>query len=93
MELTYDPEKRMTNLAKHGIDFADIEGVFYDPLALTREDRDHDELRFVTLGTDGFGRVLVVGYTWRGEDVRVFSARKAQPQERKSYAKGEWHGK
>jgi uncharacterized DUF497 family protein len=93
MELTYDSSKRHANLAKHDIDFADIEGVSHDPLALTREDRDHDEPRFVTLGMDGLGRVSVVGYTWRGEDVRVFSARKAEPQERRDYEKGERHGR
>jgi hypothetical protein len=50
------------------------------------EDRDHKEARFVTLGMDGFGRLLVVCYVYRGEaTIRVISARKAEPHERKSY--------
>ncbi|MDR2365463.1 MAG: BrnT family toxin [Zoogloeaceae bacterium] len=56
----------------------DIEGVSYSPVALTRAGRDSDEARFVTLGMDGTGRLPLVGYPWRGEDVRVFSARKTQ---------------
>jgi uncharacterized DUF497 family protein len=85
MELTFDSAKNQANIRKHGIDFADIEGVFHDPLAITIEDRDHKEQRFVTLGTDGFGRLLVVCYTHRGNDIRAISARKAEPHERKTY--------
>jgi uncharacterized DUF497 family protein len=86
MQLTFDPAKNRINIGKHGVDMADVEGVFYDDMALTREDRDHDEMRFVTLGTDSFGRLLVVVYTYRGEDeVRVISARFAQPHERRIY--------
>ncbi|MDD5388350.1 MAG: BrnT family toxin [Gallionellaceae bacterium] len=55
MDFTHDLAKNRINRRKHGIDLVDVEGVFYDPLALTREDKDHDEDRFVTLGLDGFG--------------------------------------
>jgi hypothetical protein len=40
---------------------------FYDDQTITVEDRDHAEERFVTLGMDGFGRLLVVAYHYRGE--------------------------
>lgn len=86
MIITYDPIKNKTNCQKHQIDLADIEGVFYDERAITIEDHDHDEERFVTLGIDGFGRLLVVAYHYRGEDeIRVISARPAQPHERRTY--------
>lgn len=86
MDITFDPAKNNINRRKHGVDLADVEGVFYDPMALTREDRDHDEERFVTLGMDGFGRLLVVAYTYRGADrIRVISARRAEPHERRAY--------
>jgi len=86
MDLEFDPVKNAENIQKHGIDLADVEYVFFDPFALTREDRDHDEQRFVTMGVDGFGRVLVVCYTYRGERViRLISARKAEAAERKQY--------
>lgn len=44
-----------------------------------------DEERFVTLGSDALGRVLVVVFTWRGENVRLISARKATRRERNGY--------
>lgn len=86
MQIEFDPRKNQTNIRQHGIDLGDTEGVFFDPCALTMEDCDHDEQRFVTIGTDAFGRVLVVCYTYRGDSaVRLISARKAEPHERKTY--------
>lgn len=86
MDIEFDPAKNKANLRKHDIDFADIEGVFYDQNAITIEDRDHGEQRFVTIGIDGLGRMLVVCYTYPGESViRLISARKAEPHERKTY--------
>jgi len=40
MNFTWDPAKRQTNLCKHGVDFADAVGVFFDDNALTLEDKD-----------------------------------------------------
>ena len=85
MELFFDPAKNRINIRKHGIDLADVEAVFYDLSAITVEDRDHKEQRLVTLGMDSFGRLLVVCYTYRGNTIRVISARKAEPHERKVY--------
>ncbi|MDR2189592.1 MAG: BrnT family toxin [Azonexus sp.] len=86
MKISFDPHKNHLNVHNHGIDLAEVEGVFFDQFALTREDKDHDERRFVTLGVDGFGRLLVVVYVWRGEDeIRVISARRAEPHERRCY--------
>ena len=89
MNITNDPVKNKINLQKHKIDLADVEGVFYDDRAITIEDRDHAEERFVTLGMDGFGRLLVVVYHYRDEDeIRVISARPAEPHERREYQEG-----
>ncbi|WP_416274574.1 BrnT family toxin [Lamprobacter sp.] len=47
------------------------------------EDVDHDEERFVTIGQDHRGRVLIVAYHDRGvHELRLISARTAQRQER-----------
>jgi len=61
--------------------------VFDDPYAITIADEESDpnEQRFVTLGTGAAGRPLVVVYTWRGEDIRIISARPAEPHEREEY--------
>jgi uncharacterized protein len=39
--IEFDPAKNIANIKKHGIDLADVEGVFHDSLALTMEDRGH----------------------------------------------------
>jgi uncharacterized DUF497 family protein len=82
----WDPAKNRANLAKHGVDFADAVAVLEDDLGLTRPDAEaRGEARFVTLGMDAFGRLLVVVYTERGERIRIISARLAAKQERKFY--------
>jgi len=81
----WDPEKADKNLKKHGIDFADAVSAFEDLNAVTIADPDHDEERFVTLGMDAFGNLLVVVYTYRGDNIRIISARKADKNERKQY--------
>ena len=86
MEFRWDERKRQINLRKHRIELADAVRVFDDPLALTLEDCDHDEQRFVTMGRDALGRVLVVAYAYQEPDtLRLISARKAEPHERRQY--------
>ena len=86
VDYQWDRDKARVNLKKHGIDFADAVGVFADPLALTIEDSDTpEETRWLTLGTDFFGRMLVVVYTYRQEAIRLISARKATKKERECY--------
>ena len=89
MDTVWDPAKARANYARHGIRFSEVEQVFYDSSALTVEDTSVSrEQRFVTLGRDGQGRILVVVYTYRGEAIRVISARRASPGEVKSYEEG-----
>lgn len=85
-DFEWDEEKAKRNLEKHGIDFADAVTVMNDTMALTMPDpaSDEDE-RFVTLGVDALGRLLVVGYTWREDRIRPISARKATRRERRQY--------
>jgi len=72
----WDPAKARANFAKHGVRFADAVTVLEDDLALTMLDPSSDlEERWITLGRNALGRVIVVVYTWRGENVRlIFSA-------------------
>ena len=87
VDVTYewDKVKAQTNLAKHGISFADAVAVLEDGAALTIEDPDPDEERLVTIGLDALGRVLAVVYTFRNDRIRLISARKATPRERRQY--------
>ena len=89
MRAVWDPEKAAINLAKHGVRFSDAELVLYDPLAVTVEDEAAEgEQRLVTIGMDAAGRVLVVLYTFRADDVRLISARQATRRERRVYEEG-----
>jgi uncharacterized protein len=82
----YDPAKAAANLRKHGVSFADAEGVLEDPLALTVPDPDAaGEPRFVTIGMGSAGELLVIVYTERGDAVRIVSARRPTRKERESY--------
>ena len=85
MEFEWDGRKAASNLDKHGVDFADAVTVLDDELAVTVPDEGPGEDRYVTIGMDAIGQLLVVVYAWRGERVRIISARKATPRERKSY--------
>ncbi len=85
MELEWDSRKAAANLSKHGVDFADAATVVYDDQAITIPEERSGEERFVTIGMDALGRILVVVYTWRDERLRLISARKATPRERRQY--------
>lgn len=85
VDFEWDEDKAASNLRKHGVDFADAVGVFDDPLALSMPDEDPGEDRFIGLGTDMLGRLLVVVYTYRGGKIRLISARRATPSERRTY--------
>ena len=80
-----DSKKAASNARKHGVAFADAVGVLEDPMAIRIEDDEPSEPRFLALGSDFSGRVLVVVFTWRGEMIRIISARRATPAERKLY--------
>ena len=86
MDFNFDPAKARSNLRKHGVSFAHAEQALRDELAFTVEDPDAvGEQRFVTLGMDALGRVLVVVHTQREERTRVSSARKASRGESEQY--------
>ena len=86
MESEWDPAKARANFTKHGVRFADAVTALEDDSALTIRDlSSEDEERWVTMGLDVSGRLLVVVYTWRGERVRLISARQATPDERRQY--------
>jgi uncharacterized DUF497 family protein len=87
--IEFDPKKNALNLRKHGIPLSEGDGVLNDPLALPIEDPTaSDERRFVTVGTNIFGSVMVVVWTGRGEEIRLISVRKAEPKERRKYEEG-----
>ena len=90
MEVVWDIKKAAANIRYHGIEFSHAATVLDDPMAITVEDIRHGEQRFVTVGADLMGRVSVVVYAYSGEDeIRLISARRATPSERRVYEKEE----
>ncbi len=88
MDFEWDEVKAAGNVQKHDIDFADAVGVFDDPFALSVRDPHPTEDRFIGLGCDILGRVLVVSYVYHGDRIRIISARSATASERKTYETG-----
>ena len=88
MDVLWDPAKGRANWKKHGVSFPDAEAVLWDPYAFTMEDPDAEsEQRFVTIGLDATGHVLVVIYAYEENNIRLISARKASLSESKNYEK------
>jgi uncharacterized protein len=85
----WDPKKAEANRRVHAVSFADAASVLEDDFALTREDSDAEgEQRFVTLGMDAAGILLIVVYTYREPDIiRLISAWKANKAQRTQYEK------
>lgn len=86
-EIQYDKAKNAANKLKHrGISLAETEAVFYNDRAMTVQDNHHDEQRWIIMGMDAKGRLLVVAFTYRDPNfVRIISARVATKNERRSY--------
>jgi uncharacterized protein len=86
MRIVWDVTKATANIRNHGVEFSHAATVLDDPMAVTLEDSRHAEQRFVTVGSDLLGRILVVVYTYpEEEEIRLISARKATPKERRVY--------
>jgi len=87
----WDDEKAKANLAHHGISFKAAQKVFSDPYRLIdRDDRyDYGEDRWQAIGMVEEGcPMLFVVFTNREDNtevIRIISARRAKPQERRRY--------
>ena len=82
----WDERKRQTNLREHGIDFLDARRVIDEPISIRRSDRE-GETRFLVYGFLEALEVVVI-CTFRGENCRVISARRARRDERRKYHSG-----
>jgi uncharacterized DUF497 family protein len=91
VQFEWDPRKAQTNRVKHDVSFELAATVFGDRHQVTIHDGRHDaEDRWITLGQDRNGKLLVVIHTWderpgEGARVRIISARPATIRERKQY--------
>lgn len=91
-DITWDEAKALSNLAKHGVTFAQAATVVLDPLALTVFDTTHSETeeRWFTLGQTSDGLLLAISHTYLMLDantaqIRLISARETTRRERQTY--------
>jgi hypothetical protein len=86
----WDPAKADINLAKHRVSFEIATRVFADPYAMVEQDRfENGEYRWQALGLVEGHLLLLVAHTVRDDDsievIRIISARRAEPKERRRY--------
>lgn len=85
-DFEWDETKAAENYAKHGVSFEQACEAFDDPFSIDFTDnrQDYGEDRLIVFGMVE-NRLLVVAHTWRGDRVRIISAREAESHERRRY--------
>lgn len=87
MDFEWDEEKRRTNLAKHGLDFADAAMMDWSRATIFEDVRtDYGEQRYWAFGMWD-GRMYLAAYAIRHGNVRIISFRKANRKEVAKYGK------
>jgi uncharacterized DUF497 family protein len=84
MKIVWDEPKRLANLDKHGLDFADLDETFFEN-ALVVPPHNNGK-RWVAIGVNVRGVVVVVFARLGREGVSIISMRPASKDERKQYA-------
>jgi len=82
----WDERKRIGNLEKHGLDFADAWKVFEAPVKVTLPvpHTESGEVRWMDIA-EVAGVVIILVYTMRGDSVRNISFRHAKRKERRIF--------
>ena len=87
MRYSWDDAKRQSNLANHGLDFADAERVFTQPVVLFEDAcAVYGEQRMIGICPLDFLVVLIV-HVESDEEIRIISMRKADSDETDLYFK------
>ncbi|MGH6797972.1 MAG: BrnT family toxin [Roseiarcus sp.] len=78
---TWHENKRLANLARHGVDFRDLESLDWRrPVIFEDRRRDYGETRLIAMAPLG-ARLHVIVYVERGGERHIISARKANSRE------------
>lgn len=86
MEISFDPAKDASNLAKHGVPLSDAELIEWDTLVAIPDTRKvYGEPRMIGFAYIGL-RLMCVVFTDRVDERRIISLRKANSREVKRYA-------
>ncbi len=87
VKFEWDEAKRLANIRRHGIDFADVYQLFDFDRFLLQDDRfDYGEERWISFGML-FGEVVAVTHTETDELIRIISVRRAEKYEQERYFK------
>ncbi len=86
-DFEWDDAKAAQNVQKHGVTFAEASTIFDDAFMVTAADATHsdNEDRYISIGLSAQGQTLVVVYTERVRTIRIISARRSTPRERRHY--------
>jgi len=84
MQFEFDREKSAANLEKHGIDFITSQILWKDPRRIEIAARSLNEPRFQVIGTIE-GKIWSAFITYRGEQIRIISVRRARVEEEHHY--------
>jgi uncharacterized DUF497 family protein len=84
VRLEWDEAKRLSNVAKHGLDFRDAAQLFAEPVLESEARTIAGERRWQMTGRIGRAIVTLI-FTRRGEIIRVISLRRARHAERTRY--------
>ncbi|NET88021.1 MAG: BrnT family toxin [Kamptonema sp. SIO1D9] len=86
MEFEWDENKNRQNQQKHGISFEEAQEIFFGiVITLIDERYEDDEIREISIGAIQGVIIVTVAHTERNNKIRLISARKATPKERKKY--------
>ena len=91
LRFEWDEAKNRANRKRHGVSFEEARTAFLDENARLIADPDHseEEDRFLLIGLSLQARLLVVSHCYRQPDeiIRIISSRRADPSERRDYAR------
>lgn len=80
MKFEYDVKKSLSNKQKHGIDFEEAKLLWNDDKMVEIKTSYEDEDRFINIGKITT-KIYTVVTTYRGENIRIISARRARKKE------------
>ena len=80
MEFEFDPDKSTANQAKHGIDFAEAQVLWQDPMYVEIPARTTDEPRWLVIGQIN-GKHWSAVVTYRQQGIRIISVRRSRDEE------------
>ena len=87
--VTWDEKKRKQVIKDHGIDFGKIADVFQDQFAIIEKDLDHSDVeeRWIAIARSSEYGLLGVVYTFRDDEIRLITARRAEKWMARIYEK------